>query len=565
MVDADLEAQGPFSATTLLAALPPDLQARLAAAAQPIEVPGDSWLFHQGDPGDDLFIIRTGRVDIVREHPAPPVLLTVLTHGDSLGELALLEGGRRSAGARTARDCTFWRLGRKEFEQLLHLPGFASAMLAVLSRTVRGRNDGPGPRHDSVFALLDAGGCDAAGVRDALLAALRRIGSTALLREQDLGDTASLEAGTSQVLDAAERSHDFVVLDAGPIGGPWAKICARQADRDVILLGRDGVPPPSGRPDLDRADILCIGEEEPAIPTLDRWRAAVHPRAHHRLRPRTIDADVARTARRLTGRALGLCLSGGGARGFAHIGAIQALAGAGLEFDRFGGTSIGAFMSALAAAERTTEQIIAMARRQIVEGKPFSDWTVPRHGLIRGRRAFDMFHRVLGQTDVRQLPRSWFGISVALANAELVVHRDGSLAEAVGCSMSLPGIAPPRVHDGRLLIDGGVLNNLPVDVMLDDREGPVVAVDVAARFQVAKGRPQIPSIMETLGATMVLTSRSEMAARRAQALLVVEPEIADVGLLDWEAIDRAVKAGREAAQKALERTGPELDAWRARP
>lgn len=522
--------------------------AALSAEAEPLRVLAGEWALREGDEARELYVVLRGRLRVVAEDGRT---LRILGPGGAIGELALLTGAPRSASVQAVRDSTLLRLPRERFDGLMerdaHFAATVARELAVLLQASGGLS--APPARPALFALRALGPevpIDA--VARSLARALERFGTVEILRAD--------AAGTGAVERAEDEStHVLLVDETG--SGMWSDLCTRQADR-LLLVATSGSITETAAPD---ADLLVLGPAEAGV--VGRLMGTIEPRALHRLATtEPDDPGIGRLARRLVGRALGIVLSGGGARGFAHIGALQALEEAGLRFDRFGGTSIGAFMSALAAAERTPAQIVRALRSQVVEGRPFADWTVPRHALIRGRRATEMFGRVLGAGDVRQLPRSWFGVSVALASAELVVHRDGPVAEAVGCSMSLPGIAPPRVHRGRLLIDGGVLNNLPVDVMLADREGPVVAVDVAARFQVAHGRPQIPPILETLGATMVLTSRSQIDARRAQALLVVEPELADVGLLDWDGIDRAVRAGREAANRALERAGPELAGWR---
>jgi NTE family protein len=134
-----------------------------------------------------------------------------------------------------------------------------------------------------------------------------------------------------------------------------------------------------------------------------------------------------------------------------------------------------------------------------------------------------------------------------------VVHRRGSLIEAVGASMSIPGLVPPLARVGQLLVDGGVLNNLPVDLMEDSHEGPVIAVDVVRRLELEdrSATPRLPSIMETMTRATVLGSVERAEKNRTLAALVVSPDVQDVGLREFAALDRAVAAGRAAAEAAL--------------
>jgi predicted acylesterase/phospholipase RssA len=262
---------------------------------------------------------------------------------------------------------------------------------------------------------------------------------------------------------------------------------------------------------------------------------------------------AARVVRRLTGRSLGLVLSGGGARALAHLGVIEVLAGEGLEFDRVGGTSMGSFISSMVALGWPVDRMIDTVREEVSRRSPFSDYTVPRYSLMRGRRGESMLHRVLGDVTIEELPRPFFAISADLVAGEMVVHREGPVFDAVTTSMSIPGLAPPRAHDDQLLIDGGILNNLPIDVMIGDEPGPVIAVDVMRQLDSdhAATRGTLPSILETLSRATVLSSVARAQANRSLAQAVISPSITGVALRDFRRLDEALDAGRRAAEEAL--------------
>jgi NTE family protein len=119
--------------------------------------------------------------------------------------------------------------------------------------------------------------------------------------------------------------------------------------------------------------------------------------------------------------------------------------------------------------------------------------------------------------------------------------------------------------DGRLLVDGGVLNNLPVDTMYDHAEGPIIAVDVARRHERDPGESvRIPSIMETMARSTILGSGERSERNRKLATLVISPAAQDIGLREFRALDRAIAAGYEAASAALADGGADLLAG-ARP
>lgn len=236
--------------------------------------------------------------------------------------------------------------------------------------------------------------------------------------------------------------------------------------------------------------------------------------------------------------------------------ALAALADAGFEFDRVGGCSIGSFIGAMAALGSDPDEIHARCSRELVRRSPFNDYTLPRVALIRSRKAVAMLTRVFGETLLEELERPLFTVSADLLSSRVVVHRRGSLVDAVSASMSIPGVAPPMLSAGRLLVDGGVLNNLPVDHMAETAEGPIVAVDVIRRLEEPDGsEPALPTITETLARATVLGSVERAERNRALALLLVTPEVQAIGLREWSALDVAVEAGRRAATQTLEAGG----------
>jgi predicted acylesterase/phospholipase RssA len=207
----------------------------------------------------------------------------------------------------------------------------------------------------------------------------------------------------------------------------------------------------------------------------------------------------------------------------------------------------------MAAAGWSPRDIRDRCDEELVRRSPFNDYTLPRVALIRSRKAARMFDRLFGELTIEELAKPLFTVSADLLSSRLVVHRRGSVTEAVGASMSIPGLVPPLSRSGRLLVDGGVLNNLPIDAMADAGEGPIVAVDVVRRLETpAEDEPSLPSIMETLSRATVLGSVERAERNRELALLVITPDAQDIPLRDFRALDRAVEAGRVAARAALD-------------
>jgi NTE family protein len=521
-------------------------------------------------------------------------VIRILGRGDSVGELALLTESPRSASVRARRDSELLYVAREHFARLLdERPEFAAALTRVLGRQLRevrhaGIEPDPVPSTVTVVGLGEKLPVRDIGKYLALL--LSQYRPVVGLDDRAGGDAAAkdpVEAGEdvdssyAHLLDQAERDNDQVVLMA-PTPDPsdrWSSFCVRAADR-LICVCRGSEAPPPGYEDVKRrlrgCDLLMTTDGHEADAHLDAWVTALAPRSVRMVPSSGGQAPgVESLARRLAGRSVGLVLSGGGARAFSHVGVLQALLAAGVEVDRVAGCSGGAWVGAQFAMGRSPEEIRFHCHEEFVKRNPLNDYTLPLVALTRSIKGNAMMDRVFGDVRFEELSREFFCVSCDMISSELVVHRHGRLWPAVAASMTLPGYLPPKALDGRLLLDGGVLNNLPVDVMASSGEGPVIASDVSARYQPPAMRPQrgrrprtaafaarlrrwvvgtdalLPGFGETVVRSILLgsTDTAEAAARYAD--VVIEPEVAGVGLLAWDRTDDMIVAGRLAAERAL--------------
>ncbi len=549
----------------VLAGLPDDLLRRLAGEVRELHADAGDWIFRDGDPADSLFIVWGGRLDVVDEGP-PEALIRVLRRGDVLGELALLREGTRSASVRARRDAELLELGRAPFEGLIQeAPSFAlgltRAMGAQLAASRTPVAVATPPRTIAVVGLdPEAPTAEVGrGLADALAAH---------------GSTASLSGGEVATIDQAEHDADRVVLLGGAAGDEWTDLCLREAH--LVLAVTKGAP---GAAALERAATLQGCELVVLGPS-------VAGEALDALQPREVQviAEVARrpaamqaTARRLAGRSLGIVLSGGGARALAHLGVLEELGAAGLRFDRIAGVSLGSLVAAATAMDIGAEAVYDVFERGMA-ANPANDFAIPAFSLIRGAKARRLLDDAFGERRIEELPLRFFSLSCDLVAREAVVHRTGRVVDAVYRSLAIPGVFPPvATESGQLLVDGGVLDNLPVATMARSGEGPVVAVDVTGRMGQFKQpeRPglarlgrrlrraltgseaEIPRLGETILRTVTVGSIDTIAAARLHADLVIAPPVDGIGLMDWGAIARVRDLGRRAAHEALA-SDPEL-------
>jgi NTE family protein len=589
--DGDVQTVAEFlSNVPVFAPLSDAMRGEIAELAGAVSVKRDEWLFREGDYADSVYIVRLGQLEIVREDPEPETVNTV-TRGAVLGELALLTDSSRNASVRALRDTELLQITRDHFEALLRSEpeltlGLARALGAQLkrSRLIPPRRGRPVTLAiqvlDESVPMID--------LADELSRMLCTWGRVAVLYP-GLEDArgASLEARLAErmssqealarftpMVESCERDHDQVVLVCGASGhtAAWDEFCLARADKVLVAVGPSG--PDEQRGDRDRwaslrgCDLLGYGVHRESG-SMAAWMAELAPASTFAVRTDGHRrGDMARMARRLAGRAVGVVLSGGGARAFAHLGVIEGLQSAGVIVDRVGGVSMGAFIGGMLACGRDSREIDACCYEEWVRRNPMNDYTLPRTALIKGDKARSMLERVYGDVRIEELDRSFYSASVDLRNASLVIDRSGLLQLAVGSSMALPLIAPPQLRAGRVLIDGSLLDNLPLAPMSSTGEGPVLAVDIkggeasaqperpgtaaSERRDSARRGPRAPSLPGTISRVALLSSSNTTEAARMHADHTIEVRVSGVGLLEFHQIDEARAAGRRAASDALE-------------
>jgi NTE family protein len=388
---------------------------RVADELEWIALPGGAELFHEQDAPDAVYVLVAGCLGAFRDSDGRLKLIGRVHPGETVGEMALLSGHPRTATVRALRDSEVVRFSLEAFERLAR--AHPDAMLAVartavdrLERTLQGRQQEPPPR---TLALLPAhNGIDLDALVGRLGEALSRFGAVAVI---DAGNFLQAPIAT---LHRLEVEHQFIIY-VGQSGHPaWNERCRRQADCLVLVADATHAPSEFGAtvPERDshQSTLLALLQPGRIIAGAARtWRGRLDIDQHVHLRD---SADIERLARRIARCSVGVVFSGGGARGFAHIGAIRALREAGLTIDAVGGTSIGALMAAGVALEWEDETFHQTFHRAFVSSNPLSDYTLPLVSLVAGRKASRLLQREFGDGDIEDLPLPFYCVSADLAH-----------------------------------------------------------------------------------------------------------------------------------------------------
>ena len=439
----------------LPAPLDADLIESLCESAIDVRILAGEWLFHNGDPGTDIYVIKSGRLKVIRE--STNEVLRVLAAGSVVGELAPLMTTARTAGVRAQRDSHLLRIPADEFLTRLRSDRTASLNIATrLARIVQSSR----PRERSersaagVVAVLPChGGRMDSPVRSRFEQLMGELTPIRVIDQQSVDQ----RAGRSEIameldaqIDEAESRGKVVILfgqSEEPLSGTWNHYCARQADR-LVLMADPSLPLPDAETSLIGCDLVFLRPPAPA--ELTDWLDALVPRSHTVAVSEDRYFGLAPLVRRVLGRSTGLVLAGGGARNFAHVGVIEVLLDAGLAIDRVGGCSIGALIGALFALGVPPTDMIEILRHELVQRNALNRVVVslatlplrPFLGPEEARTLHGSLRNLFADVLLEELPRPMYTNTVDLPTGEIQTVRRGPAWEAVGVSMTLPGPVP---------------------------------------------------------------------------------------------------------------------------
>ncbi len=530
-----------------------------------LSVTGGETLITAGRPAEHVYLLRSGRLGVFKpaEHGEPPRFIGLIKPGEPAGEISLLAGTPHTSTVVALRDSEVLALSRETFLSALKDRSELTVELArlMISR-LRGAEQ-PGGR-PSAFGFVSARARSIRGFVERVADHARRLSFTCAV---------VAEFAPAETLDRLEAEHDVVLYVAEADEAAWATFCARQADR-LFLCGSAAEPPPehpvarARSAEARRLTDLILFRNAPGGPPAAsaRWIEALDPARWFHVHEAQ-DEDAARVARVVTGTSVGLVLSGGGARAYAHVGALRAFRAAGAQFDFAGGVSMGALIAAEVAAGICQDEMEARLRHAFVNTSPLSDVSIPIIAMTRGAKVDRLLAQAYGERRMADLPLPFFCVSADLTSGHPHLHDRGSLARALRASIALPGILPPVVLGDRVLVDGAVMRNLPSEVMRDINEGPVVAIDVTRdravdarvladppswwRWLLSGEWKKGPPIVSILMRSATVTTSADLETSRASTDLLVLPHLDGVEIRDWKAWDPAVAAGETAAAAAM--------------
>ncbi|MDA1370531.1 MAG: patatin-like phospholipase family protein, partial [Proteobacteria bacterium] len=456
----------------LFSELSRELQGKIAEEIEWFALPGGTTLFEAGEAANAVYFVITGCLGAFASDQSSGNrrLLGHIVAGESVGEMALISGNPRNATIIALRDSELGRWPKQGFDTLMQyhpreLLQITRLIVQRLENSQRFQVRSARRKFLKTFAVVPQGpDVDGTAFVRQLVTCLEHYGRTALIEEVH---------GTEYTSDwfyRIERSHDFVVYLTDSRSTAWTRLCLRQSDSVLLLANATANPQPwnmltdIGKPARQdyRTELVLLNSQGIVPHAARSWLNITPDIPHHHVGNRV---DLSRLTRLITGRGLGLTLSGGGARGFAHIGVMRALQEAEIPIDIVGGTSIGAIIAGGIAAGWDFQEMVFHMNRSFVADNPLDDYTFPFISLVAGRKVSRLLRREFSDVHIEDLGLPYFCVSANLTTGRSVVHRQGELWHWLRASVAIPGVLPPVFSDGQIFVDGATINNLPVDIM----------------------------------------------------------------------------------------------------
>jgi predicted acylesterase/phospholipase RssA len=391
-------------------------------------------------------------------------------------------------------------------------------------------------------------------------------------------------------LDAFELGRRYLLFVAEASATAWTHRCLDHADRVLIVADPDSAPEPGpvealiARKAVAVRTDLALWHPAGTVRPLGTaaWLDARNVRSHHHVR-RGDTGHMGRLARHLVGKAISLVLSGGGARGFAHLGVFRAMEGMGVPVDYVGATSMGAVVGAAIAVYQSSQTASELAHRFANRDAIF-DRTLPFTALMASHKVTRLMQVAFGDLRIEDLWVPFFCVASNLNTAAPVLYHRGPLWRAVRASLAIPGVFTPVMEDGEAIVDGGVIDNFPVRVMARLAESEnIIGVNVQPLVEKKRhydfdthlsgwriltrrlnpfSRPlRAPSLVGILLRAQELNSVSRAKEEEACAAVLVHPDVKSYSLQAYDRFAEIAGKGEEAAEAPLAAWLAETTLW----
>lgn len=563
----------------------------ILAVARQIEFEPGQYVFKQGEVGSAFYIVLSGRFRALENAGNSIYILGDISTGEPIGEFSLFTKEPHSASVVALRRSTLLCIDAEQYLSIVQeFPLIANTLTKLIIERLRHnahqRKKDAAPKNIAVVNLQPNN--DVSAFTSAIEQQFGCMGLGITIYDQQT----HTEDNNQAIFDSMEKNEglNFLSCDAAHI--EWAKECITYCD---LIIVATSFYEDSSLYEIEKklnlyADnlmnkkiyLLFLHPENAAMPRqTNKWFTDRSVELHLHIRKNNL-ADVRRFCRIVTHQAIGLVLGGGGARGFAHVGVVKALQEAGLEFDFVGGTSAGAIYSvALSYADFDLEKVMGYCKMAAERKLTSNDITLPFVSLMSGRKMRKFLAEIFGDACMEDLWINCYCVSTNFTEAAVQVHEKGLASLQIEASIAIPGVFPPVIINKHLHVDGGVVDNLPVEAMHKKPVQHIIAVSLSAEnttlielskipgswqifWDKLRGRKKsgLPGLSSILINSITINSRHKLEASKPGTSIFLELDLKDYKFLEWGRWQQIVQKGYEQTKQYLQEAPAGKQFWK---
>lgn len=558
-----------------------DALSKILEAGKKRQLESGEYLFKQGDQENTLYIVLTGRLRAVIQDKNGMHILGDIGEGEPAGEFAIFTNEPRMASVLAIRKTTVLEINKQEYLYLVtQNPTFASTLTGFLikrlRRNVLEQNRSGTPKNIALIKLQAEN--DLSPWTDDIERTLKESGISTRVFDHD----SQPEKHYHTIFESLEQHDGLNVLVCSEACSEWSRQSLTYADLVIVVtdfLADTNLYQIEKMFDLYAQSILnkkiyivFLHENDSLLPQkTSSWLAKrkvnlhLHVRKHHA-------PDIRRFCRIITHQAVGVVLGGGGAKGYAHIGAVKALINAGLEIDFLGGTSAGALYGiGMSYSDFDFQKINALCEASAKGRLTSNDYSLPLVSVMSGKKMSSFLKKMFGTSELEDIWVNSYCLTTNFSTSGTRVHNTGLTSKMVQASIAIPGVFPPVVIDQQLHVDGGVVDNLPIDAMYRYPVRHIIAVSLSSLTSkdvdyaevpsvrkliwdklTGKNRYRIPGIASLIINSLTLNSRQKQEIAKAKVSLYLELDLKGVGLMDDKKWSQTIEKGHEQVNSFLE-------------
>ncbi|MEO5890077.1 MAG: patatin-like phospholipase family protein [Ferruginibacter sp.] len=570
-----------------------DALCKILEGGQKHQLEAGDYLFKQGDLENSLYVVLSGRLRAVMHSKTGTNILGDIGEGEPTGEFALFTNEPRMASVLAIRKTVILKISKEEYLNLVtQNPAFSvlltGFLIKRLRRNIMEQHMSSTPKNIALINLQP--GHDLSPWTTDIEITLEKSGFPIQVYNHDSQPT----EGYKSVFDTLEQQPGLNILMCSQAQPEWSRLCLLCAD--LVIVATEFL----ADPDLYEIEkmqnlyaqsilnkkiyIVFLHEEEILLPNrTSRWldqrkvNLHIHVRKNH-------PGDIGRFCRIISNRAIGIVLGGGGAKGYAHVGAVKALLEAGINIDFLGGTSAGALYGiGMSHSDFEPAKIDALCEASAKGKLTSNDFSWPVISIMSGKKMSRFMQEMFGKSELEDIWVNSYCVSTNFSSTGTNVHSRGLISKMVRASIAIPGVFPPVVIDGQLHVDGGVVDNLPIDPMYRYPVRHIIAISLSglqnrlvdyletptARMLIwdkitRKRKYLIPGIGSLIMNSLTLNSRQKQENTKAKVSLYFEMDLKGVGLMDDKKWSQTIQKGYEQMKACLENLPGEEKFWLAK-